>query len=97
MLSCFGNQCITGISNSSSKSMTVKWSKNSSAAGYQVKYVTGTSTKTVTVKGSSTISKVISGLTKGKIYKVYVRSYRTVSGITYYSGWSSAKSVKITK
>lgn len=88
---------ISKATNSASKKMTVKWGKNSSAPGYQIKYVTGSASKTVTVKGASAVSKVISGLQKGKAYKVSVRSYKTVSGVNYYSGWSSAKSVKISK
>lgn len=75
----------------------MKWKKNSAATRYQIKYVTGSTKKTVTVSGASTLKKVISGLTTGKTYKVYVRSYKTVSGTKYYSGWSSAKSIKITK
>lgn len=88
---------ITSVSNSSGKKLTVKWKKNSAATGYQIKYVTGSNEKTVTVSGASTLKKVIAGLAKGKTYKVYVRSYKTVSGTKYYSGWSSAKSIKITK
>ena len=36
-------------------------------------------------------------LKKNKTYKVYIRAYKKVSGKTYYSLWSSAKSKKITK
>lgn len=88
---------ISGLTNSASKKMTVTWNKNSSASGYQIRYVTGSTGKTVTVSGASTVKKVISGLTKGKTYKVAVRSYKKVSNVTYYSSWSSAKSVKISK
>ncbi|MGN1167269.1 MAG: leucine-rich repeat protein [Lachnospiraceae bacterium] len=88
---------ITGLKNVTGKKMKIKWSKNSSATGYQVKYVAGSSGKTVTVKKASSVSKVISGVKKGKTYKVYVRSYKKVSGVNYYSSWSSPKSVKIKK
>ena len=88
---------ISSVKNSSSKKMTVTWSKNSKVTGYQIMYVTGSTSKTVTVSGYKNVSKVISSLTKGKTYKVYVRSYKTVSGTKYYSAWSSAKSIKITK
>ena len=51
----------------------------------------------MTVKGSSSLSKTISGLTKGSTYTVYVRSYKTVSGVNHYSAWSGSKTVKISK
>lgn len=88
---------ISSVTNSSGRTMTVKWNKNSSATGYQVYYKTGSTVKTVTVKGSSSLSKTISGLTKGSTYTVYVRSYKTVSGVNYYSAWSGSKTVKISK
>ena len=77
--------------------IVVKWNKNTKVTGYQVKYVKGSTTKTVKVKGASTLSKTLSSLTKGSTYKVYVRSYKTVSGTTYYSAYSAYKSVKVAK
>lgn len=88
---------ITSAANTSSRKLTVKWSKNSSASGYQIKYTADPVSKTITVSGTSSVSKTISGLAKGKTCKVYIRAYKTVSGVNYYSAWSSAKSVKITK
>ena len=88
---------ITSAANTSSRKITVKWSKNSSASGYQIKYTANPVSKTITVSGTSSVSKTISGLAKGKTCKVYIRAYKTVSGVNYYSAWSSAKSVKITK
>jgi hypothetical protein len=88
---------ISSVTNSASKAITVKWNRNTKVTGYQITYKTGTTSKTVTVSGNATVSKVISGLTKDKSYTVYVRSYKTVSGVNYYSAWSSAKTVKITK
>lgn len=64
---------------------------------YQIKYVTGKTTKTITIKKNSTIKYTITKLKKNKTYKVYIRAYKKVSGKTYYSLWSSAKSKKITK
>ena len=88
---------IKSVTNSAARTMTVKWKKNAKATGYQVKYVVGSTTKTVTVKGAASLSKVIKSLKKGKTYKVYVRTYRTVSGTNYYSAWSAVKKVKIAK
>ncbi|MCQ2492617.1 MAG: InlB B-repeat-containing protein [Lachnospiraceae bacterium] len=92
---------ISSLKNSSSKKMTVKWSKNSKATGYQIQYSKSSSfasgNKTVTVKGAGTVSKKISSLTKKKTYYVRVRAYKTVSSVKYYSAWSAKKSVKIKK
>ena len=49
------------------------------------------------VAKNSTVSKVISSLTKGKTYYVRVRTYKTVSGTKYTSAWSASKKVKISK
>ncbi|MGN0151437.1 MAG: leucine-rich repeat protein [Wujia sp.] len=80
--------------------MLVQWKKNSSASGYQIQYGIGSSmsgAKTVSVSSRNTVSKVLSGLNKNKKYYVKIRTYKTVSGKKYYSAWSTAKSLKITK
>ena len=81
--------------------MTVKWGKNAKATGYEIQYSTSktfaSGNKTATVSKYSTVSKVISSLTKGKTYYVRVRTYKTVSGAKYYSAWSAVKNVKIAK
>ena len=38
---------------------------------------------------------LITGLKKGKTYYVKVRTYKTVKGKKYYSGWSKVKTVKV--
>ncbi len=88
---------IKSAKNNAKKQVAVKWNKNTSVSGYQIKYVTGSTVKTITVNSKSAVSKTIKGLKKGKTYKFYIRSYKTVSGKKYYSSYSSAKSVKITK
>ena len=89
---------ITYLKNTGSRKFTVKWKKVSGATGYQVSRRIGSAASTrVTVKGGSTVSKSITGLSKGKTYKVYVRAYKTVGGKNYYSAWSGAKSVIISK
>lgn len=83
--------------NTGKRKATVKWKKISGVTGYQIKYVTGSKIKTVSAKGASATSKRIQNLRKNKTYKIYVRTYKTVSGKNYYSSWSKVKSVKITK
>ena len=67
--------------------------------GYQVqvasnsKFTTGK--KTVTVKGYTVLSKKITKLMSKKKYYVRIRTYRTVSGVKYYSKWSKVKTVTV--
>lgn len=85
---------ISSAKKAGSGKITVKWGKNVRVTGYQISYTTGSTTKTVTVKGSGTTSKTLTGLSSGKSYTIKVRGYKTVSGKNYYSGWSTAKTVK---
>lgn len=94
---CLTRNRISSAKNSASKKMTVKWKKNTKATGYQVYYVTGTKQKTAVVKSNKKVSILLKSLKKGATYSVKIRAYKTVSGTTYYSEWSSVKKVKIQK
>lgn len=62
-----------------------------------MQYSTGkkfTNPKTVTISGYSNTSKKITKLSAKKTYYVRVRTYKTINGTKYYSGWSATKSVK---
>lgn len=75
-------------------SCLVYWNRNASASGYQVRITrNGDTIKTVKIKGKDSLSAQITGMKTGKKYGVKVRSYKTISGTTYYSGWSSTKYV----
>lgn len=79
---------------------SAKWTKNSYADGYELRYSTSSkfpsnSTKKVIITSKDTLSKTVSKLTKGKTYYVSVRAYKTVGATKFYSGWTSAKNVKI--
>ena len=91
---------LSSVKNAAEKKITVKWKKVSGVSGYQIQYAMNKnfkSAKSVTVKGAKNISKTITDLKKNQTYYVRVRTYKTVSGKTYYSAWSTKKSVKITK
>ena len=91
---------ITSLKNSASKKMTVKWKKNAKANGYQIQYSLKSNfrgAKTTSVSKNSIVSKVIGNLTKGKTYFVRFRTYKKAGGKNYYSAWSAAKRVKISK
>lgn len=83
-----------------SKTMTVKWNRNTSASGYQIQYADNRlfhSAKTVTIKSNKTVSKKIKKLSKTKTYYVRIRAYKTVSGKKYYSDWTLSSNAKKTK
>ena len=86
---------LTSAKKKASGKMTVKWKSQKKVTGYQIKYVTGSKKKTVTVKGAAKAAKTISKLKNGKTYKVSIRAYKKVSGKKYYSEWSSVKKVKM--
>lgn len=79
------------------KAIKLSWKKNSAVTGYQIQYSTNkkfTKAKTVSVKKASTTSKKISKLNAKKTYYVRMRTYKKVSGKTYYSNWTTIKTVK---
>ena len=80
------------------KSITVNISKKSTqVSGYQVQYSTSKSfkkTTTKTISSYKTTKTTLKSLSAKKTYYVRVRTYKTVSGKKYYSGWSTYKYVK---
>jgi len=89
----------------SKKGFTVKWkTQKTQTTGYQIQYSTSKSfksSKTITVSKNTTVSKKVSGLKAKKKYYVRVRTFKKqkVNGKskTFYSAWSSAKSVTTKK
>lgn len=71
--------------------------KSSQVSGYQIEYSTSKtfSKSTVkTLKGYSTTSVTLKSLKNKTNYYVRVRTFKTVSGVNYYSGWSTYKVAK---
>ncbi len=83
---------------SASKGFSVKWGAVSTqTTGYQIRYSKSSAmsgAKTVTVRTNKTTSIKVKNMSAKKTYYVQVRTYKTVNGVNYYSGWSSKKSVK---
>ncbi|HAM16168.1 MAG TPA: hypothetical protein DCP91_10025 [Eggerthellaceae bacterium] len=81
----------TGTVKATWKKQPTKMSK-SRITGYQVQLATNKNfskgKKTVTVKGYKSLSKNVAGLESGKKYYAKIRTYKTVSGVKYYSPWS---------
>lgn len=79
-----------------SKGFKVTWKKQATqTTGYQVRYstsskFTASTTTTVKLSKNTTTSKSIAKLSANKKYYVQVRTYKTVGGKTFYSGWSSS-------
>ncbi len=72
---------------------------NSAVSGYQIKYSASSSfssAKTITVSDVKTLKKAIDGLSCGKKYYVKIRSFKTVSGTKYYSGYCASKALTTT-
>jgi len=81
----------------SSHYVTAYWYKRT-GTGYQIKRATNSkftsNVKTYKVTSSNTLSKKMTGLTKGKTYYVKVRAYKTYGGKTVYGPWSGYKKIK---
>ena len=80
------------------KSLKVSITKKSTqVTGYQIQYSTSKtfkSVKTVNISSYKTTSTTIKSLKAKTTYYVRVRTYKTVSGTKYYSGWSTVKYAK---
>jgi len=91
---------ITKISSPKAGQVKVTWDKNTKADGYQVRYSKSesfSSYSTSKITSKNTVSKTLTGLTKGKTYYVKVRSYKKSGDTTYYSAWTTVSSVKTKK
>ncbi len=80
------------------KSFVVQWKKQATqTTGYQLQYSTNakfTGAKTVTIKSPKILKSTVKNLSSKKVYFVRIRTYKTVSRVNYFSGWSKAVKVK---
>ncbi|MFT3952468.1 MAG: hypothetical protein QM689_11100 [Oscillospiraceae bacterium] len=76
------------------KKATVKFTKVSGASGYEIYRTAAKGGKYTKVKTTTSTSFTNTSLTKGKTYYYKVRTYQTVSGVKYYSKFSSVKYTK---
>ena len=76
--------------------LKVTYTKQTNITGYQITYALDKNfTKSKASKSSAKLTKTISGLKSGKTYYVKVRTYKTVKGTKYYSGYSAVKKIKV--
>lgn len=88
-------KCKTPSVKAGKKKLTVKWKKlGGGSQTYQI-YVLKKGTKKAKYYTSTKTSKTIKKLAKKKTYSVKIRSYKKISGKTYYGAWSGTKKVKI--
>ena len=88
-------KCKTPSVKAGKKKMIVKWKKlGGGSQTYQI-YVLKKGTKKAKYYTSTKTSKTIKKLAKKKTYSVKIRSYKKISGKTYYGAWSGTKKVKI--
>lgn len=87
------------VAKASTKKVKITWAKVSRASGYEIYRANsknGTYKKIATIKGGTKVQYIDSkSLKKGKIYYYKIRAYKKVNGKTYYSDFSSVKSIKV--
>ena len=87
---------LTSVS-ASGQNVTIKWAKQTkNTNGYEVQVASDKAFKNVvgtyTISSNGTTTKKLSNIGEGKTRYARVRAYRKVSGKTYRSAWSGAKS-----
>ena len=87
---------VTKATNVKGKKAKITVKKAASVTGYQIQYGTKKNFKCAKSVKTKATTKTVSKLAKKKYY-VRVRTYKVVSGKTYYSSWSGAKTVTIKK
>lgn len=91
-------QVIKSISSPDAGILSLKWSKNAKASGYQIQYVQGKNfekAKSLNIKDASAVEKNIEKLSQKKTYSVRVRSYFYSDKQLVAGEWSDVKSVAV--
>ena len=93
-------QVLESVLSEEVSTLTVKWTINSKATGYQIQYVEGdgkdfSAAKSVNIKDKATSSTEIKDLTPKKTYSARVRTYIKSNDKTTYGNWSEVKSAQI--
>ena len=72
---------------SSTSSISLSWKKVSGVSGYEVQMKSGKTYKTVATTSKTTAA--VKKLKTGTKYAFRIRAYKVVSGVKYYSGWTT--------
>ena len=93
-----GKASIKKLANVSGKKLKVTIKKASDVKGYQIRYATNSKMKSYKNTTTTSASKTLSKLVKGKKYYVKVRAYKLDSKKEkVYGAWSKVKSLRIRK
>lgn len=85
------------------KGLSITWKKTATQlTGYQIQIATDKNfkknSKVYTISGKNSTSKKITKLKKNTKYYIRIRTYKTVGGKKYYSGWKTySKAVRVSK
>ena len=93
----YGVKIAAKAKNNKKGTVTVSYNKVTGATKYQIYRSEKKNGKYTLVGTSKKTTFADKKAKKKKTYYVRIRTYKKVSGKTYYSGWSSVKKVKIKK
>ena len=84
--------------NGKAKQIKLKLKRTKNAEGYQIQYAKKKNMKSARIKNTKERNATINKLSRGKVYYIRVRAYRTDStGAKVYGPWSSKMKVRVAK
>ena len=84
--------------NGKAKQIKLKLKRTKNAEGYQIQYAKKKNMKSARIKNTNKLTTTINKLSRGKVYYIRVRAYRTDStGAKVYGPWSSKMKVRVAK
>ena len=84
--------------NGKAKQIKLKLKRTKNAEGYQIQYAKKKNMKSARIKNTKKLTATINKLSRGKVYYIRVRAYRTDStGAKVYGPWSSKMRVRVAK
>ena len=84
--------------NGKAKQIKLKLKRTKNAEGYQIQYAKKKNMKSARIKNTKKLTATINKLSRGKVYYIRVRAYRTDStGAKVYGPWSSKMKVRVAK
>lgn len=84
--------------NGKAKQIKLKLKRTKNAEGYQIQYAKKKNMKSARIKNTKKLITTINKLSRGKVYYIRVRAYRTDStGAKVYGPWSSKMKVRVAK
>lgn len=84
--------------NGKEKQIKLKLKRTKNAEGYQIQYAKKKNMKSARIKNTKKLTTTINKLSRGKVYYIRVRAYRTDStGAKVYGPWSSKMKVRVAR